>query len=333
MENLIINNALDKIQETTGIECEILSNELRIKDKLIDAQIEIRYNNSKKKYYVEAKQKLVPADVPKIIYQTKSAKPFIYLAEYITPKAMELLQFNNIAYADTIGNIYLKNKDLYIFIQTERTNRKKLKTHTKAFNKAGLKVVFQFLQNPEYLNKPYRFIGEKAKVTISTVGNVFKDLLKEKYIIRIDKHNYQFDKRDELFEEWIKAFNKNLRPKLKTKKYRWLNTKTNWKKIKLPPKTHWGGPNAAEIMTNHLIADKMQLYTALAFPELMKALKIIPDENGEIVVTEKFWKNENDDKDNMVDPILVYADLLHDTNPRYITTANKIYKDYVQDKL
>jgi len=123
-----------------------------------------------------------------------------------------------------------------------------------------------------------------------------------------------------------------LRPKLKTKKYTWLNKNKNWRKVKLPKETFWGGANAAELLTEYIIADKVELYTGLPFQDIMKALKIIPDEEGEITLTEIFWKGQ-EDKSNVIDPMLIYADLLNDPNPRYIETANKIYKENVQDKL
>ena len=62
-------------------------------------------------------------------------------------------------------------------------------------------MIYQFLLNPEFLNKPYRFIGEKANVTIATVGVVLKDLLKENYIIQENKKEYRFQNRERLFEE------------------------------------------------------------------------------------------------------------------------------------
>ena len=332
MENEILKIATDKIDELESIECKILKVDLQHNNKLIDAEIAITHNDDELKYFVETKKKIVPDQIPKIIDQVQDLSTIMYLADYITPKAKEILRLKNIPYADTAGNIYLNAKNVYIYIQTEKTNRKKIKTHTRAFNKAGLKVLFQLLRNPEYLNKPYRFIGNEAKVTIATVGNVIQDLLKEKFIIRTNNKVYQFGDRKRLFDEWVREYNNNLRPKLKQRTYRWLNKKPNWKNIKLPSETYWGGVNAAEILTDHIIADRIHLYTGLPFQDVMKSMKIVPDDNGDITITEVFWENGGDTND-LIDPILVYADLQYDTNPRYIETASKIYKEYVQDKL
>jgi len=333
MEEEIFKIATKKIDELIGIECKITKAEMYNKNKFVDAEIVIKQGNTEILYLVEVKRKIVPDQVPRILDQNDQKNPTIYLVDYITPTAKELLRLNNIPYVDTAGNMFLNNQHLYIYIQTDKTNRKKLKTHTKAFNKAGLKVIYQFLKHPEYINKPYRFIGKKAKVTIATVGNVLKDLLKEKYIVQVKNRTYKFLKRNELFEEWVKEYNRNLKPKLKTKRYKWLKKNKNWRNVKLPLRTLWGGPNAAEILTEYLIADKIEIYTGLEFQEVINQIKIIPDNEGEITLTETFWEVQDENTDNTVDPMIIYADLLNNTNPRYLETAQKIYKEHVQDKL
>jgi len=330
MEAEILKIATEKINELIGLECKILNEKNRALDKFINSEIVIYEGNLEKKYQVEIKKKIVPDNIPRILEQTSTIEDLIFFADYITPTAKEMLRMNNIPYVDTAGNIYIRNQNIYIFIQTNKTNRNKLKTNTKAFNKAGLKVIYQFLINPEFLNKPYRFIGEKAKVTIATVGIVLKDLLKEKYIIQTNDKVYKFQNRENLFTEWVKEYNRNLRPKLKKRRYRWLNKNENWRKVKLPDETYWGGTNAAEKLTEYLIADKIDIYTGLQFEEVMKVLKIIPDNEGEITLTEMFWNNKNGE---LVDPILIYADLLNETNTRYLEVANIIYKNHVQNKI
>lgn len=332
MEIEILDIAIEKLNKIKGFECIILRREIQQNKRfVIDAEIEIGYGQYKEKYFVEVKRIIVPEQIPLLLEKVKNNK-FLIIAEYISSGAKELLKLEGIPYIDTAGNMFIQNNWIYIYIQTEKTNRNKLKTNTRAFNKAGLKVIYQFLLNPAYINEPYRFIGKKADVTIATVGVVLKSLIKENYLIQVDSRKYMFNDRTKLFEEWVKEYNRNLRPKLKKKRYRWLNKNENWKVLKLPEKTYWGGVNAAEKLTDYLIADKVEIYTGLPFEKVMKALKILPDQSGNITVTETFWENEPSDYD-LVDPILAYADLLNDTNPRYLETANKIYREYVQDKL
>lgn len=330
MNNELLQIAIEKVNDLAGIDCEAMM--LNKHGNSADAEITLIHNNTSLTYLAQTKQKIVPQQVALFTAQTSIDLPTLLVADYITPRAKSLLKDRNISYVDTAGNMFLNHQGLYVYIQTHTNNRQKLKTNTSAFNKAGLKVVFQFLVHPEYLNKPYRFIGKKAKVAIATVGKVIQGLLREKFLIRVDKKTYQFTDRKRLFEQWVNVYSTTLKPKLKQKKYRWLSKNTDWKTIELPNKTYWGGANAAELLTNYLIADHTTIYTHLPFQEVMKTLKIIPDSKGTIAVVESFWGYEMIDS-QWVSPILVYADLLSNPTPRHIETAHKIYKNDVQYKL
>jgi hypothetical protein len=298
----------------------------------IDAQILIRKGNYQQKFNVEVKTTIVPAQIPKLKENLQGIVPYMLIAQYITTQAKEILRHEQIAYLDSAGNFYLEGEGIFILIDTQKTDRKSLtENKNKAFQKAGLKVIYQFLIHPHYLNKPYRFIADHATVTIDTVRRVIYGLLAEKYIVQSKNKIYQFTDRTRLFQEWVTAFSKELRPQLKQNKYQWLDKNQTWRSIELPNDTCWGGAIAGEHLSNYLIADKAILYTKLPFQELMKKIRLIPNTNGTVTVLEKFWKSDEDQ--SFVHPILVYADLIYDGDPRYIETANTIYKNYVKDKL
>ena len=192
-------------------------------------------------------------------------------------------------------------------------------------------VIFQFLIHPEYLNETYRFIGEHATVSIDTVRKTLQGLLKDGYILQKTKKKYQFNDRNKLFEEWVAEFNKHLRPKLRQGTYKWLDPKQSWKKVQLPKGACWGGAAGAELLSNYLIADKATLYTDRPFHELSKELKIIPHPEGAVKLIEKFWKN--DKEESIAPPMLIFADLTVEENPRYLETAEKIMKEHINAQL
>ncbi len=331
MRGQILNEVVEKINDIDGVQCQILAQETHLVNTRVDAKIQIAFGQRTIDYNVETKTQIVPATVAFIMKQIEELKPYMVVAEYITRNAMDLLKEKNIPYADTSGNIFIRDEMVYIYVQTTRANRTKLKMTNRAFSKTGLKVVYQFLLRPNYLNKPYRFIGEKADVTIDTVGKVLKGLLKDRHIYQVDKKEYQYTDRKKLFQTWVTEFNMNLRPKLNKRKFTWLDKNRNWKDVELPQGTYWGGAAAAEKLTNYLIADRYTLYTDMQFQQVLKALRIVPDDNGRIEIIEKFWTN-NPDTDT-VHPMLIYADLLNDAAPRYLETANNIFDEYIQNEL
>jgi len=329
MEGGVLQNVVQKLNEIPALKAKVLKEEIRLNGLIVDAKIRIERNDYRENWNAEVKNRIVPATIPQIIPQIKEIGRTILFADYITTKAKEILRENNIAYADTAGNVFIDHNQLYIFIQTNKSNRTKLLKTNRAFNKTGLKVVFQLLIHPEFVNKPFRFLGDHAQVAIDTVGKVLKDLREEKYIIPIDDRFYKWNKREELITRWVDGYNRNLRPHLKQKVYKPRDPNQNWKNLNLPDDTYWGGANAAEELTDYLIADRWTVYTGQNFEILMKNMQWIPHPNGNIQVFEKFWNNDND---NLLAPNLItYADLLAIDNPRYLEAARKLYEQYIEE--
>ena len=143
---------------------------------------------------------------------------------------------------------------------------------------------------------------------------------------------YLFAKKKQLLNEWVNGYNRTLKPGLKQNRYRFLDKDIRFTHVGLPEDAYWGGAVAAEMLTDYLIADTGIIYTDMPFTDLMKALRLIPDKTGNITLIETFWKTGRE-RENMVDFILVYADLIESGDPRYMETAETIFNKYVQDYL
>lgn len=255
-------------------------------------------------------------------------EPTVIIADYISPKAKTLLRSQNIAYIDGGGNLFFKADGLYIHIETNKQAKPTKPISNRAFNKTGLKVVFQFLVNPNLINQPYRTISNATGVAIDTIGKVMKDLLQEKQILKANERQYEYTDRKQLLHEWITAYNRILKPKLTKQQFRFVKPPQDYKKVNLPENTYWSGGIAGEILSDYLIAETGIIYTNLPFMEIRQALKLIPDENGNITLIEAFTKTVepiNENEPNTAHPILVYADLIDSDNPRYTETAKSLY--------
>ncbi|MDA9563060.1 type IV toxin-antitoxin system AbiEi family antitoxin [Flavobacteriales bacterium] len=325
MEGQILNTAIEEFQKQTDITVHLKQLQ-GLGNQHFDAELDFVKGKQRWTFNVDVKTKIVPTQLHNEKVRNELEDPYIIIADYISKPAKEILKERNIAYMDTLGNTYIDMENLYIYIETNKTNRGNQAVQNRAFKKAGLKVVYQFLVHPDYINKPYRFVAENAKVTIDTVGKVIKDLVKQRYLVQRNDKEYQVQDMKRLFEDWVNAYNKNLRPKLKQRNYRFVDKTIDWQNVILPENTHWGGAVEAERLDNYLIPQDGVLYTGADMPKLIKEMKIVPDNNGPIKVYEKFWNQI----DQEVHPILVYADLINTEDPRYIEAAAKIYKNYVE---
>lgn len=331
MDREILNTIVENINDLPGIHCKVVEYEVYKWNRIVDAVLLLQVQDQQIILNVEVQSKIVPAQIAKIKQLQDVTQSIIIAAHYITPNAQKMLVSEQIPYVDTAGNMFLIANGVYILIRTEQKHRDKLDQSNRAFTKAGLKVVYQFLTNPESINAPYRKIGSESKVTIDTVGKVIKGMLSERIILKSNSKEYRIVKRENLLQKWVTEYNQTLRPKLKKRKFRWVDKNRDWRNVILPSDTYWGGAAAADMLTNYLIADNLVIYTGLDFSDAAKELEVVPDKQGGIELVEKFW-NQTSEKET-VNPIIVYADLIEDQNPRYIETANIIYHDFIENKI
>jgi hypothetical protein len=311
--NLVLNEVVDYSNDNDGI--------LRLSSNL--KEFKLRF---------EVKSRLTFSKLLGIDDYLKNQT--ILISDYIPKKLKAHLKAKNISYLDAAGNAFITNNDgLFLFLETNKSSKLTSGQSNRAFSKSGLKVLYQLLNNEEIVNLPYRNIAHVSMVSIDTVGKVFKELLRDKYLVRINNNQYKINNKNRLFEEWVTVFNKILRPKLKQQRFRTrdFNIKelTN---IAFPDSI--GGELGGEVLSNYLIAESVIIYTEKSFVETAKKLNLIPDRNGTITIVEKFWNNDiiNVQKTE-VSPVLIYADLLNKPVPRNLETAKIISNKYVKNTL
>lgn len=327
----IIHNALNNIQTNANIKGKWKD----INGKTsIDGEIQLEIDNQTINLYADIKTEIRTAQLEKIEKLAKEYHPFIVVAQRIFPKIKEELRKRNIAYLEANGNIYLKEKDVFVWIDANNPIEIKNKTTNRAFTKTGLKVVYQFLINEECINRTYRQIAEQTNTGIGNVNNIFTGLKEEGYILKLNKEQYKLENKKKLLEKWIMEYEKRLKPTLAIGTFRFLKEDDfyNWKKLQLQKgKTWWGGEPAGDLFTNYLRPEELTLYTTEARGDLMKNYRLVPDNNGNIKVFQKFWEND-EVNNNVVQPLLAYADLMNKGDRRCTETAEKIYNELLQGK-
>ena len=327
--NEIIYTALENLQKNAHIEAvweEFTQKEL-------DGQAIFHIDNQQLKYYVEIKNDLRNHQLQQILGFADQHKPFMVAAPRLYPKIKEELRQNNIAYIEANGNIYLKHGKILLWIDANKPIEIRQENVNRAFTKTGLKVVFQFLLDEIFVNKPYRYIAELTETGIGNVTNIIKGLKQGGFLLTVAKNKYRFDNKPALLKKWVAAYDVRLKPTLKQGTFRFLKAEdfNNWKSLHLNGETRWGGEPAGDILTNYLKPAELTLYTKETRNDLIKNYRMVPDEKGNIKVFKKFWHND-EGNDNVVPPLLAYTDLMNTNDGRCIETAQKLYEQYLQDK-
>ncbi len=332
MEQEIIHTALDNLQRTANIKGKFIN---AAPNKEIDGKIVLTLNRHKIKLNAEIKREVRPHILPQIIKLAEKYLPLMLIAETIYPKTKQELREKQIAYLEANGNVFINNDDIFLLIDVNKPVKLQKEGGNRAFTKTGLRIVYQFLIDETWINKPYREIAEKANTGLGNINNIIKGLKAEGFLLKLNKDVYKLTNKKELLQKWIGAYETNLKPYLFIGKFRFAKPDDflNWKKIELQKnKTWWGGEPAGDILTNYLRPGELTLYTLEERKALMKHYRLVPDTNGNIKIYKAFWYQEHGLAKNVVHTILAYADLMNTGDRRCFETAQKIYDELLADK-
>lgn len=324
--NDFIYEAISKLEQLINIPIEIDSSRqnydalLRIKNQqfIVEAKSAVRTSN----------QGLVMSQLEEM--KQNSNRPIILIAEYISKKATEELKERGFNYIDIAGNAFIKFNDLVVFIEGQKKAKKEKTNQSRAFQEAGLKILFHLLYKPEHLQDSYRKIAERADVSIGSVSNVMGELEELNFLLKTN------DKRvlkntNELLQRWIVEFNAVLRPRIVRKRMRFVDPdgQRNWQLLDTQSNDGvilWGGEPGGALLTNNLRPEQFVIFTDIELSGLAKQFRLVPVENGEIEVLQKFWKNDLGN-DKIAPALLIYADLINSGFGRNIETAKQILEN------
>lgn len=267
--------------------------------------------------------------------KTITKRPMLVIAKYIATEVALELKENNINYLDVAGNCFIKYQGLLLYITGQKVHKKEKTNQAKAFQEAGIKIIFNLLSNPENLQLSYRELAELAEVSVGSVSNVMNELEEQNFILKTKLKRILKNKLI-LLERWIVAYHDVLRPRLVKKQMRFIKPDTiqNWKELYLDNEeeiTLWGAEPAAAILTNQLLPEKFSIYTTQSWQNIGQDLGLVPDVNGKIEIIQTFWKQKVKTIETKTVPqLLVYADLIGSGYGRNIETAKIILENELQ---
>jgi hypothetical protein len=347
-EQKILKAAIAAINQIADI--KLKAKPVKKEDPEIDAEITID-GYKKAKYAVEIRKWAVQANFGALVNRIKQLPgKGMLVADYVNPMMGERLRENGIQYIDTLGNAYINEKPLYIFIKTTQgqanagKNRKgtmQAKPQGRAFHPTGLKVLYLLLTNEKMLNAPYREIADKAEVALGTVGWVINDLKQGGFLIETGTKNRRLKRKYRLLDKWVDGYLEKLRPKLTVGTFRAENPQW-WKKVGKNITTYgakWGGEVVAYEMTGYLKPQEITIYLETGNGgNLFQENRFRKDPDGDIHVHRAFWGTDKTyDKTwpGLVNPLIAYADLVGTGDVRNLEAAEELLgeqlAEYIQE--
>lgn len=256
---------------------------------------------------------------------------FLVLTDYISEKISKKLRKNKINFIDTSGNIFIDSNDVYIYHYGK--SRKKIKYEKDEFsNKKSIKLLFYLLQNSKILKKSYREISNITNISIGKISNSMQALKRKNYLV-IQNKKRKLIKREELIDIWVKNFNNILKDNF------FFNSYTSQKNsleldrvVKNLKHTYLSSEFATQYISHILKPKKLNIYTSDDKIKIIKGLKLIPSESGDIKLYDLFW-NDNfikNEKNGKIAPFLIiYADLFEENIERNKEISKLIFDRYL----
>lgn len=331
-EHEILRLAIQSLTETTGVRVKVLGQNLEEDNHEIDARILITSRAAQDEFKVEVKGEVRAAILPRILEQFgKDKDHWLFLAQYIPGPTKEQFRKNGINYLEASGNCYINAGQLYLFVNDKEVKQARMASEGRLWKPSGLKLLFAMLQDPSLIGTTYRELSEAAGIALGSIHPLLEEIKQEGWLDDETMPGEPFGSpRERLAMRWAEIYPIVLQPRLKIGIFRFLSPGSQWPR-ELPEGIYWGGEPAGEIYTQQLVPETYTLYTDRPATELVKKMRIVPDDKGNIAVYEKFWRDRPDlaVAPGAVPPLLAYADLRNSSDSRTWEIAEKIKMVYV----
>lgn len=327
-EKEILKKALNRFEELTGLYADTKLEVKLTGNKNVDARIKIP--KLKANLFAEIKLNVTNQTLGAIVHHIKentNGKKGLLVTRYVTPQLADKLKDLDLMFLDTAGNAFINFPNMFLFIKGNKAQEDfEREKPIRAFQPAGLQLIYTLLCNPNLENKPYRLMAEKANIANGAVTWVIKDLKRLGYLLDLGKKGRKLIKKKELLQRWINLYAELLKPKLLIGRY--TTERTDWWKQEKTFDTdiQFGGETAAAIITKYLKPQNHTIYIRENYGKLILNLKLKKAVDGNIELIRKFWNFQGQfEKYNLVNPVLIYADLIATGDNRNLETAKIIY--------
>lgn len=268
------------------------------------------------------------AEFQALIHKNKARHPLLLVTRYVPPEAAAKLHADGIQFIDTVGNAFVNQPPLLIFVKGNRPNKEENTVPTaRLFKGVGLKIVYLLLCRPELADRTYRELSSMTGVALGSVNGAMTELIRKGFIFDMGKKGKKLRESKALFERWITAYSDFLKPKLLLGRFRGVGDW--WKDTWLDPAlAQWGAEVAAAKLTGYLKPGTITLYADKnGLADLVIANRLKKDPQGNVEILERFWPpGYGFEESDTVHPILIYADLVAIGEQRTMETARMIYE-------
>ncbi len=249
-------------------------------------------------------------------------------APHIGAPLGESLEQRGINFIDRQGNCYLRVGDRFVARIQGKTSPKP-PARSREMRAPGYQVLFALLADPELVHASQREIATSAGTSKQPVADLLRRLTEERILVqRGRKHAWVKGPDAELMERFVAGYRDTLRPKLMVGRFRLPVREPReverWLQDHLET-VRFGGTAGAYRLAPHYRGALTVAHLGPPSPPLRKRLKALPAVDGELIWMRHIGQaSEKGETGATVHPLLVYAELISDPDPRASEAAGLI---------
>lgn len=315
-----------------------------LREKEIDARIEIEFKNGHRRFGVEVKS-LLKRPLPAYLYQLSRSndEPLLVTSAYINPSIAADLRSAGIQYIDVAGNAFLQIGDcIHIEVKGKKPEYSVQEVSGSLFQPKLMQLLAIFIIDPAAVNQTVRTLAERAGLSKDRVSVALR-LLKEKgWLMQSGKSEYRLTGKRELFDQWLMNYGERLRPKILLGNYKAsptvLKELPDLVRNYLQAERYYaiGGELGADLLTNYYRARVTDLFIHPGeMVKISQYLNLLPARDYNFRFFSLFSDDIVSDKEKkgyrIVHPLLIYAELLYMGGERERETSKMIFDQYLQE--
>ncbi|SPF32588.1 hypothetical protein SBA4_120017 [Candidatus Sulfopaludibacter sp. SbA4] len=265
--------------------------------------------------------------------------PLLLLARYIPREAGEQLVRSGICFADQSGNVNLSLGDRYHALVLGNRDQGRAE-RMRRLSPGAVQMLFAALARPELLGEPVRKLAQDAGVGKSTAAEVRRQLLEERLLVVDSAGACRLADQKTIRERFLLGYSQVLRPSRTLGRFRgpykdgagFVRALAKACAQRAAPWALTGSAGAYQL-DRFYRGPETVAFAGSWDASLARELRLLPDRAGPITILNPFgnlvvWPRPK--KPPVAHPWLIYAELLHNGEPRAIEAAEELRRNHLQ---
>lgn len=265
--------------------------------------------------------------------RVRRAGQHLIVTSYLSPALVDACRTLEINAIDQSGNAYLRARKNLVMVSGRPRATGSRQIRPSFWTRRSMQVILALLVKPDLLKQGRRDLANFANVSTGTAQITMQAMLQRRDLIQRSDGSIVFASYSRLLDEWATLYPSLLRHSLQLGRFR--AAETNWWIDLKPDNGDWkfGGESAAALVTQYLKPEVITIYSEKGIPkELLTRARLRPDPTGNVEFLSAPVKLDETPgfPDNVVHPVLVYADLVASGDARNLQTAMMIRDEYIK---